>query len=101
MIPEKIKSLLKENWGDKASAMNCYAEIKFIDTLVTWACYVYAMDMDENEICCLIYSPSTGLTDVKSTYADLQAVYNQNGDNPVVDHEYRRTHVTELLKRWK
>lgn len=98
MISEKIKNILKHNWGERADAMDCYAEVKFTDNLSGWSCYIYAINpRDEDQIECILRGHSVeigywSLTEIYSTY-------NAWGDPPKIDNEYRRTKVDQLYKR--
>ncbi len=99
MISSEIKELLKLNWGAKAEAMNCYAEVKFMDDLSVWACYIFAMNPDnEDEICCLI---KTGfiIESVRWSLQEIYKCYNSEGEPPKIDKEFRRMRVAELFKK--
>ncbi len=99
MISENIKRSLRRNWGPKAEALDCYAEVKFIDPLSDWKCYVYAMSPHDDEIECLLYSPMNGVQVANWSLRDLYSMYNHEGDSPEIDHEYRKTRAVELLKQ--
>jgi hypothetical protein len=100
MLSQILKEKLKSNWGDKANALDCYAEVKLIDPLSSsWACYIFAMNEDEELIHCLLYSNAIGPEIYKQSISDIYAMYNEEGENPVIDTEYRRTRVTELIRR--
>jgi hypothetical protein len=101
VIPKHVKEALKATWGDKASTLQCYAEVKIIDPLSSWACYIFAMSEDEKEVQCLVYTHGIGAQILTLDFCDLFLMYNAHGENPVIDTEYRRTLVTELLKRFK
>ncbi len=101
MLTERTKDALKRNWGDKANTLNCYAEIKLIDPLSSWACYLFAMDKNEDVVHCLLYSDSMGIEVHAESLQEIFQRYNEDGENPVVDTEYRRTRVIELLRRLK
>ena len=100
-IDPKIKEVLKKNWGERANTLNCFAEVKFIDPLSSWACYIFAMDESEEMIHCLLYSDAIGVEIDTQYMYDIQSMYNEEGQHPIMDSEYRRTKVTELLKRLK
>lgn len=99
MLNQQIKEVLKKNWGEKAETLNCYAEVKLIDSLSSWACYIFAMDKDEEVIQCLLYSDAIGPEIYTQCISDIYAMYNEEGEHPVIDTEYRRMRVTELLRR--
>lgn len=99
MLSQRIKQALKKNWGEKADTLNCFAEVKFIDPLSSWACYIFAMDENEEMITCLLYSDAIGVEIYTQCMYDIQSMYNEHGESPIIDKEFRRTRVTELLKR--
>ena len=99
MLSHTIKQALKKNWGEKANTLNCFAEVKLIDPLSSWCCYIFAMDESEEVVHCLMYSDMIGVEIYTQCMYDIQAMYNEEGEHPIVDKEYRRTRVTELLKR--
>jgi hypothetical protein len=99
LLSQSVKSRLKSNWGEKSAALDCYAEAKLIDPLSSWACYLFAMDNNEEMIECLLYSDSMGVEIHTESLEEIFQRYNEQGENPVIDTEYRRTRVVELLRR--
>lgn len=99
MLSYAIKEKLKQNWGEKAETLNCYAEVKLIDPLSSWACYIFAMHKDEEIIHCLLYSDAIGVEIYTQCMQNIQSMYNEEGEHPIVDEEFRRTRVVDLLKR--
>lgn len=99
MLSQIIKEKLKKNWGDKSNALDCYAEVKLIDPLSSWCCYIFAMDNEEEVIQCLLYSDAIGVDIYTLNILEIYLMYNEHGENPVIDDEFRRTRVIELLKR--
>jgi hypothetical protein len=99
MLTEKIKEALQNNWGERSDALNCYAEVKLIDPLSSWCCYIFAMDRNEEMIHCLTYSNAIGVEIYIESMQNIQAMYNEEGENPIPDNEFRRTRVSELLNR--
>ncbi|MFI0477752.1 MAG: hypothetical protein ACH349_01315 [Candidatus Rhabdochlamydia sp.] len=99
MLSQKTKEALKNNWGEKAETLNCYAEVKLIDPLSSWACYIFAMDDSEELIHCLLYSAALGVEIYTQCMYDICSMYNENGESPIIDNEYRRMRVTEILRR--
>jgi len=95
---QQIKNL-KANWGEKALTLNCFAEVKLIDTLSSWVCYLFAMDQDENMVDCLIYTQLRGVERHTLCMSDIHSMYNENGEHPMIDHEFRRIRVPQLLRR--
>jgi hypothetical protein len=101
VINQKFKEALKKNWGEKADALDCYAEVKLIDPLSSWCCYIFAMDQNEEMVHCIMYSNAIGVeVDTQCVY-DIYSRYNEEGNNPIIDTEYRRMNVKQILKRLK
>lgn len=98
-MEEKLKERLKANWGEKADALDCFAEVRFFDPLSSWCCYVYAMDQEEETICALLYTNAIGLENCSILLSDISSMHNEEGQSPMVDREFRRTRVSELIKR--
>ncbi len=98
MLNEEIKKRLKTNWGEKADALDCYAEVRYIDRISTWSCYVYALDEDDDTIMCFI--PEAFHQLVTWSLKDLYSCYDRDGEPMTIDEEYRRTRVTELIRRY-
>ena len=98
-LPFNIRQALKKNWGENASTLNCFAEVKFIDPLSSWACYIFAMSENEEMIHCLLYSDAIGVEIYTQCMHDIHSMYNEQGEHPIIDQEFRRTRVTELLRR--
>lgn len=101
MFPPLIKKRLQENWGEKAETLNCYAEIKLYDPLSSWCCYIFAMDPSEELIHCLLYSDAMGIEIYTQCMQYIHSMYNEEGEHPKIDYEFRRTKVEELLRRGK
>lgn len=98
-LTEKIKDILKSNWGDKACALDCYAEVKLIDPLSSWQCYLFAMDQDDDTVMCLIYHKAKGIDIYKTSFKELSAEYNEEGEYPIIDEEFRRIKIDQLVRR--
>lgn len=99
MLTDKIKEALKINWGDKANALDCYAEVKLMDPLSSWECYIFAMSPDEQMLMALIYTNVMGIDIYTLSYKDLSMEYNEEGEQPIADEEFRRIKLTELVRR--
>lgn len=99
VLSAQIKESLLKNWGEKADALNCYCEVKFIDPLSSWACYVYAMNPDnEDEIACMVYEHEhVEICDWSMN--ELMHTYNREGEYPEIDDEYRRKKASDLFKK--
>ena len=95
---DKYKPLLLSNWGEKANALDCYCEVKFIDEYSDWACYIYALNpFDEDTIACIIKGPWVELAEW--SLKELYFTYNTQGDHPVIDQEFRRIHASVLYHK--
>lgn len=91
---------LHSNWGPRADALDCYAEIKYIDPLSNWACYIYAINPeDDEEMSCLVHNEDSGINICDWSYTLMMRHFNKDGEFPIVDDEYRRMQVPALLKR--
>lgn len=89
-----------DNWGEKSSSMSCYAEVKFIDPLSDWQCYIYSLNPeDEDTIECLLYTQMMGVQIAFWSLKELYLLHNEEGESPVIDTEYRKTRASELFKR--
>jgi hypothetical protein len=99
VLSHKHKEALKKNWGEKAEALDCYAEVKLIDPLSSWACYIFAMDKNEELIQCLLYSDAIGVEIYTQYISDVCSMYNEEGENPLIDEEFRRMRVKEIIRR--
>ncbi len=98
MINAKLKEILKDNWGERAESLNCYAEVKFFDEKSRWACYVYAMNpQDENEIACIIDNGGE-LEETTWFLSEMLQCYNDLGEHPTIDKEYRKIKASHLFK---
>lgn len=96
MLTEEIKDSLKANWGDKANAMSCYTEAKFILGDDTWYCYVYAIDpIDGDTIACIL--PYVGA--IEWSLKELYNTYDPEGEYVKLDPEFRRAITSELYKK--
>ncbi len=94
-----LKERLKRNWGEKAEALDCYAEARYFDPLSSWCCYVFAMDSDEKQVYVLLYSNVLGAEVSIIDLEDLSYMYNELGQSPMLDTEFRRIHLSELIRR--
>lgn len=96
MLNPKLKELLLSNWGDKANAMDCYCEVKFIDESERWYCYIYALDPnDDDTIACILPGPKA----IEWSLKELYDTYDTNGEYIQEDTEFRRIRTDELFKK--
>jgi hypothetical protein len=101
VINQKIRETLKKNWGERADTLNCYAEVRLYDPLSSWCCYIFAMDEDEEEVKCLLYSDPMELEMYNGSLKDILSMYNEEGEHPIIDHEFRRIRLNNLIRRLK
>ncbi len=97
MISEKKKEILMKNWGEKADAMACKAEVRFYDTLSSWECFILAINPEEHDqIACIIngYIPDVHVW----SFEELYGMYNSDGENLCLDNEFRPRLASEIFK---
>ena len=101
MLNDKQKEKLKNQWGDKADALACFAQVRVYDSLSDWQCYIFAVNPEnENEIQCLI-SGGKNLEPIVTPWSmyELSLLYNSNGDGVLVDYDFRPREVAIILKK--
>ncbi len=100
MINATQSTKLKANWGYKADAMACYAEVRLYDPLSKWQCFVYAQNPeDDNEIQCIISAGNNLPPQVTQwTITDLRGLYNAHGEGVETDTEYRPRQASQIFK---
>ena len=98
-ISQSTIAKLKANWGDKAEALDCKAELRVYDPLSRWVCYIFAMNpANENEIKVLVsLRPNMQPMMLECTLDDINLRYNQDGEHMEVDAEYRPRDVSTLF----
>lgn len=97
MLNPHQKQKLMKSWGEKADSMACLAEVRVFDPLSSWECYIYAINPDdEDEISCII----NGFELEVSTWSmkSLEASFNEHGEHPIIDKEYRPRQAVDLFK---
>ena len=98
MIPENIKQALMKNWGDKAEAMECFAEIKLSDEDNKWNYYIYALRPDdEKDALTIVDTINNPLNPFTLTTKLRNALWNTDG----IDTEFRRIKASTLFKKLK
>lgn len=92
----KLKKL-KSNWNDKAESMACFAEARFYDSDSEWACYILALNPDDDdEIICIINGFYVELT--RWSLKELYLKHNENGEYITYDNAFRPIWASELFK---
>ena len=100
-IPRHVIERLKLSWGDKASALDCYAEVRLYDPMSSWECYLFAMDAQEETVSCLLVSNMCRVDISTVSILTLASMYNSEGEPPLVDTHFRRRSILSILKRYK
>jgi hypothetical protein len=101
MLNETQKAKLMLNWGAKAAAMACYAEIRLYDPISGFVCYLLALDPDDEQTAhCMIVSSAEARPNVETwTLQELAELYNEHGEGLQLDEEYRPKHAAQLFKQ--
>lgn len=94
-----LRKRLKANWGESADSLNCFAEAKLYDPLSSWACYLLALDESELNVYCIIYTNTIGIEICTMLLQDLYNMYNREGEQPILDPEFRPLRAIELIRR--
>lgn len=101
MLNHNQKQKLIQNWGDKAESMACRAEVRLYDPKSAWECYLYAMNPEnDDEVMCITkyFLNDCALTEHNSLKW-LEGCFNEYGEPPQIDTEYRPRRAAELFKR--
>lgn len=101
MLNETQIEKLKANWGARAEALACYAEVRLFDPCSSWQCFIVAMNPDdEDEIYCIISTNPKTQPDVSVwSLVDVSLLFNSEGEGVRVDQEYRPMRAAELFKK--
>jgi hypothetical protein len=100
MINATQSERLKANWGYKADAMACMAEVRLYDPMSHWQCFIYAMNPeDDNEIQCILsVGNNTAPAIARWTLPEIIALYNSIGEGVQIDPEYRPRMASQIFK---
>ena len=102
MISQQICDALKANWP-LAESMQCKTLIRIIDPNQSWACYIYAMDpQNEDTVMCISEKQSRIIRHVFTSEMSLNTIqnaYNQFGEYPIIDTEFRPQWTFHLFKK--
>lgn len=101
MLSETQVEKLKSNWGARAEALACFAEVRVYDPCSAWQCFLLAINpQDEDEISCIISANPKEAPEVTLwTLSDLFSLFNNQGEYVQVDQEYRPRRAAELFKK--
>ena len=98
-LSPEIKDRLKSNWGDRMHSMACYAEIKIIDPKERWGVYLLAMNPEDEDEVFFMGSSFPVLTPEIASLRAITEAFNDEGEYPILDNEFRRVWAAELFKR--
>lgn len=100
MLSEALQEKLKKNWGEKADALECYAEVRLHVPGTKIELYLLAINPDtqytEEEI--LVLSPLFEETAIM-TWEDIENIHGVHGEELQIDEEYRPKIAKYLIKR--
>jgi len=101
MLNHKQIEKLKANWGEKAEAMSCFAEVRVYDPNSFWECYIYSLNPeDEDEIDCIVKVGKDQPACVERWFlTNIKCLFNSHGEGVKVDLEYRPKRAAELFKK--
>jgi hypothetical protein len=93
---------LRLNWGERADAMECNAEVRIYDPSSAWECYIYALSPYDDEIATVeAYGKPIVVSHGIDTIQRLTSLYNENGERMKIDKEFKPRAVKEILKKLK
>jgi hypothetical protein len=98
-LPEKIRNRLKSNWGDCMHAMECYAEVKLITPKARWGAYLLAMNPEDEDEIFVLWEQVNPLPPEIYSFRDLHYLYDEEGEYPIIDEEYRPRKALNIFKR--
>lgn len=99
MLSESEKNRLKSNWGERAEALACNAEIKLFDPLSSWECYFLAIDpMDEDNAKVIIVDEDRQVLVTDASVQDLFGKWNGQGEFMEIDPQFVPRTASSLFK---
>lgn len=101
MIPRFIIHRLKKNWGDRHESLACNAEARLYDCFDEWACYLIAINPEnENEVFCIIVdhdlSPKVFTAQTEMIY--LLHKWDREGGPMILDESFIPRKADTLFK---
>jgi len=100
MLNQDQITRLKKSWGEKASTLNCNAEIRVYDPLSCWECYIYSMNpQNEDEIECILHGFTTQTCEW--TLTELFSRFNAEGQQVKIDSEFRPKNAKIIYDKLK
>jgi hypothetical protein len=100
MIPVAVKQRLLENWGDKATALECNVEIKFHDVF-GFEYYLLAINPDDHDEACVwaVCDKANIILPLKVCISELYESCDKDGEPIRIDHEFRPMRASDLIKK--
>lgn len=89
---------LIQNWGDKAEAMDCFAEVRVFDPLSPWECYIFAQNpenLDEVKVILVGFDVEV----CEMSLEEIFSKFNSEGEYVQIDPLFRPVKADKLLKR--
>ncbi len=100
MIPEALKTKLKENWCEDDTALYKKAIVRLYDPTSTWECYLIAMDKEEQDVLCIIHPHKHAPYEFTGwTIGELSYLYNENGEGIQIDDEFVPCQASVIMKK--
>lgn len=100
MLTNNQIARLLANWGERADALDCNAEVRIYDPNGPWECYIYALEPNEqDQIACILSGESVEIT--AWSMAQMQLTFNANGEPPENDMSFVPIKITRLLEKLK
>lgn len=98
MLSQNQKNKLLANWGDKAQAMDCNAEVRIYNTLPDWECYLYAMNPDDEDTVSIVWH-GMNIETHEWNLRDIMQIFNREGEYPLIDKEFVPRQASEIYKK--
>lgn len=99
MIPQPIKNSLKSNWGDRMHAMACYAVVRIKEPRGQWGIYLLAMNPEDEDEVFVLWDHWLCIPPEFASLRAILGTFNDEGEYPIIDEEYRPVWASELFKR--
>jgi hypothetical protein len=98
VINEKQKQRLITNWGERADALACNAEVRLYDANGPWECYIYALNPDNDDEVMAIVNAETVET-CTCSILELCSMYDSDGGSLRLDRCFRPRDAQTILKK--
>lgn len=97
MIPEHHKEQLQKNWMLR-DTLEYLAEFRIYDSLSDFELFPLAIE-DDQVYCMVGKGLCMPLQTVHMHIKDLENMYNRDGEQLEIDHEYRKRKAKDILKQ--